>query len=254
MLPVSPSESGDTNAQLICDQIDCLLHEQAIPGLIHPATRTRWVRQRNDDRPSSNVVDDVLGADQLRERQRRKESLDRQPADGYEQFWPDDSELTLEPVAAARLLLPGRHAITASARVWSGITTSYGRDVDRFSRRSLVDPRPSEPAKKCFARSAREWPAALALNFSGRLADQHCARIGRARDHRSYVRSEPTSLASAERCHVLSEGQRFPGRAHYPHDTRAGIERSSVVRSNPYFSGCSAGKPAPTVRRGDLPG
>src|SRR5437868_10450425 len=140
---------------------------------MHPAARARRMRKRNGNRLTAGVFDDAFGSDQLVQWQLGQKSLDCQATDGDQQRWSNDSQLALQPVGAARLLLASRHTIAASARVCPGITTCDSGDVDLLASRRFIDAGALEPAKKRSTRAARKWHASLRLDLARRLTNQH---------------------------------------------------------------------------------
>jgi hypothetical protein len=81
----TPGRGGPKNAQLIeasPDQLERSGKESGMIPLVNPATRPRWVRQRDGYRYTTRKSDFVLASDELLEGKSRHESLDGQLAYG----------------------------------------------------------------------------------------------------------------------------------------------------------------------------
>src|SRR5688572_25249682 len=87
--------------QLFGDQPDRALYQLFVPVLMNPAARPGGMRQRNHQRLSADVLDDPLGANQLRQRQGWKKFLDRESPDWNQQLRLNDLQLVVEPIRAA---------------------------------------------------------------------------------------------------------------------------------------------------------
>ena len=174
--------------------------QNLVVALVDPAARTGRMREGNDHRFSSSVLHGSRGPDQLRQWDIRKKSLDRKTSDRDQDRRTDDSELGLEPVGAACLLLASGNAIASTARVWSGVAARDSGDVNHLARSLLVDARAREPAKESFSRSSGKRHPALRFHLSRRLTHEHRARIG----------SEGSNWANCQRRACTADTIRVP--------------------------------------------
>src|SRR5687768_10859088 len=179
-----------------------------MPILMNPAARAGWMRQRNHQRFSADVLDHPPGPNELRERQRREKPLDRQPPNRNQQVGRNYPELVVEPVRATRLLDTSGNAISSAARMRAGIAARDGRDVNLFARRRLVDPGAREPAKQGFSRTPGKRSPAVRFDLPGRLTDQHDARTDGARYDGPDPRPERAALTSGESGFMAFECER----------------------------------------------
>src|SRR5437016_1992773 len=111
------------------DQRERAAEQLRVIGLVNPATRTRWMRQRDGDRAATRMLDLVLPADHLFERIRAEELVDRETTHRNQQRWSNDPELRSQPIRTVRALHGTRHPISSAALTWPGIAARDGRDV-----------------------------------------------------------------------------------------------------------------------------
>lgn len=131
---------------------------------------------------TASMLHRSLRADQLGQGNIWKKPLYGESSHRDQHFGLHDSQLGLEPIRAARLLVVIRNAISSSAWVWSGITARDGGDVNHFSRGRLVHARAAEPTKERPTRAAGEGHSTLCLYLPGRLPHEHRTWVGSPRN------------------------------------------------------------------------
>src|SRR6185436_8261430 len=167
-------------SELRSNHLNRLLDEGGVARLMNPATRSRGMRQRDRHRIAGAVIDDVLGTDELVQREFRQKTFDGEPSDWNDYRRADDPKLAFEPVAAAALLLASRNSVAASARMRTGEAPRNRRDVDELASGLFVEPATLQPAEQRAAGASRERDATFRFHLSRSLADQHCPGISRA--------------------------------------------------------------------------
>lgn len=198
---------------------------------MNPAARARGVREWNHQRFPARVLDDAFPADERGQRERRKKSLDREPAHWNQQLRPNDSQLILQPVRAALLLIAIWDAVPSAAWMRAWITARDGGDVDLLARSLFIDSRAREPAKQRFSGTAGERHSTFRLDFSGRLPDQHDSRVDSAGYHRPDAVAQLATLTAGKGVPVPVERERG---SHYRNNI-AGQRRGEILHSSPSF-------------------
>jgi hypothetical protein len=155
--------------------------------------------KRNDGGPTTHVFHDMTGSNQLRQREVRKKALDGEPPYRDQHLWPNDPELLIQPIGAARLFHSSWDAIPSSARMGAGVAAGHRRDIDGLSRGSLIQASLVKPTKEGPSRSAREGTPAFCLHFARSLTHEHGPRVHSSGYYRADVSPELAPLTRAER-------------------------------------------------------
>src|SRR5689334_19770748 len=100
---------------------------------MHPAAGTARVWQRDRDGSAAHMFDRVLSADDLIERLRTEEPIDRQAPDGDDERRADDAQLVLEPAGALRPLGGRRDPVAAAGGMRARIAARDRRDVEQVA-------------------------------------------------------------------------------------------------------------------------
>lgn len=100
-----------------------------MPCPMNPATRSTWVRQRDDDRPASFYLDRVLLSHRFVEGKLVEKVIDGQAANGNDESWANDSYLRRQPITTASPLHRRRHTIASAARVRARVTPGDRGDI-----------------------------------------------------------------------------------------------------------------------------
>jgi hypothetical protein len=191
--------SDDKSTQLLGNETDRLVQQDRVISFMDPAAGARRVWKWDDGGPAAHVCHDVTRSNQLGEREARKKTLDGEPPYRDQHLWPDDSELLVQPVGAARLLHSSGDAIPSSARMGSGVAAGHRRDVDGLSRGGLIQPGLVKPTKEGPSCSAGERAPAFCLNFAWSLTHEHGPRVHSSGYYGTDVSAELAPLTCAER-------------------------------------------------------
>ena len=87
----------------------------------------------------------MFPTDEAIERLASQKPVDGEAAHGYEQRWPDEIELGVEPGGAPDLLLERRDSIPATCRARSGVAPRDRGDLHLATKRPLVETGAREP-------------------------------------------------------------------------------------------------------------
>jgi len=171
-------------------------------------------REGEEDNLRAAALDPMLAANQLLEGQSWQEALDRESPDGKEEPRSEQAKLVVQPAGAGGALCRRRHAVASATWTRAGITTRDRGDIDPLARCGFVEANSLEPAEERLARTARECPAAGALDLSRCLSDEHDARSARERDDGPDIAAVSAALAGGERLAVRLEGSIQIGALH----------------------------------------
>ena len=189
-----PSRSSSRPIKLIASS-----SKPRVIAFVDPTARAGRMRQRDRKRAAAGVRHLMFATNELIERKVREKPRDRQPSNGNEKLGANQRKLGVEPRRARRLLGRGRHAISAAARAWTGITSRDRGDVDAIPRGCFVDAGALEPPKERVSCASRERSSAFSFNLARCLSDEH--RLGRhgARYDRHYAGRMPAFPAAGKR-------------------------------------------------------
>jgi hypothetical protein len=166
------------------------------------------MRQHDDIELVAGARDAMHAADRIFQLCESGELRRRERADGDDELWAQQRQLTIEMRAARGDLVGVGNAIAAGFRVASREAADHGADVHARAERFFVDAEVvAKPGEEALACGVRERPAALHLVRTGRLADQHDARVAHPAGHR-LAANVRACAAREERVEILIERHR----------------------------------------------
>src|ERR1700687_47987 len=149
----------------------------AVVRIVQPSRCAARMRQRNQ----GAIAVGATPSHDVAQRNASPEAFDRDSSNEQDDARSNERELSVEPRCAERDLRWRWTAIPSSTRRLSG---KAFRDRGAVGQMPFIDAALAEPAPQLSARASREWKTGRDLDRTGRLADDHHAIAGLARDDR----------------------------------------------------------------------